>query len=364
MARKLRVGVVFGGRSGEHDVSLRSAQTIMRAMDPDRFEIVPIGITREGRWLVGGDPLAALAASARLPLATGSTGDGAAISRAGSPTALDVADGSWTAGVDVLFPALHGPFGEDGTIQGMLELADVPYVGAGVLASALLMDKVVSRRLFQDAGLPLAPWTWVLRRDWEREPDAVRERIAQEIGFPCFVKPANLGSSVGVSKAHDQDELSAALTDAARYDRKIVIERGLNVRELEVSILGNDDPVASVVGEIVPANEYYDYHAKYVDDRSELHIPASITPEQAATVQALAIAAYRLADCAGMARADFFLDVDSGAILLNELNTIPGFTASSMYPRLWEASGLPLRDLVSRLIDLALERYGEHRDRD
>lgn len=367
MTRRLRVGVIFGGRSGEHDVSLRSAQAIMRALDPDRFELVPIGITREGRWITGGDPLRELAAGSRLPLAPPQPGEPAESRAAsGAPArvegmSLDVRGAGWTQGIDVLFPVLHGPFGEDGTVQGLFELADIPYVGAGVLASSVSMDKAVAKRLFAQAGLPQAPWICVLRRDWRREPERVAERVAAEIGFPCFTKPANLGSSVGVVKVHDAGELAAGLDEAARHDRKIVVEAAINARELEVSVLGNDDVLTSVVGEIVPCNEFYDYSAKYIDDSSELLIPAPIEPRQAEAVREIAAEAFRVVDAAGMARVDFFVDRETNALYLNEINTIPGFTAISMYPKLWEASGLPFRDLVTRLIELAIERHRERR---
>ena len=245
-------------------------------------------------------------------------------------------------------------------MQGFLELSDIPYVGSGVLASSLGMDKIVSRQLFAQVGLPLARWTWLLRRDWRRDPDAVAARIEREIGFPCFTKPANLGSSVGISKVHHAGELAAALDDAAHWDRKIIVEEGLDARELEVSVLGNDDPVCSVVGEIVPANEFYDYDAKYVDEDSQLLIPAPIPVELADELRAMAVRAFKALDGAGLARVDFFLERPSGRLYLNELNTIPGFTATSMYPRLWEASGLPFPELVTRLVELAVERYGEH----
>lgn len=361
MARRLRVGVIFGGRSGEHDVSLRSAQAIMNALESDRFDLVPIGITRQGRWLTGGDPLLRLAANSALPL------PGVTLDRQNSShlpenvedQSLDPTDSEWASGVDVLFPVLHGPFGEDGTVQGMLELSNIPYVGSGVLASSLAMDKIVSKQIFTQLGLPVAPWIWVLRRDWERDPDAISARIEAELGYPCFVKPANLGSSVGISKVRHQGELANAMAEAAHHDRKILIEQGLNARELEVSVLGNDDPVTSVVGEIVPSNEFYDYHAKYVDDRSELLIPAPIDPEISEEVRRMAVEAFKAIDGAGMARVDFFLERETGAIYLNEINTIPGFTAISMYPKLWEASGLPFQELVARLIELAVERHRE-----
>jgi D-alanine-D-alanine ligase len=360
MPRRIRLGVIFGGRSGEHDVSLRSAEAIMNAVDPDRFEVVPIGIARDGRWITGADPLHQLADCSRLPLVGPNTepGDLSVPAREEHVT-LDVRSSAWARDVDVLFPVLHGPWGEDGTVQGLLELANVPYVGAGVLASAVAMDKITSKQVFERAGLPIAPWTWVLRRDWQRDPDRVAEHIDREIGFPCFVKPANLGSSVGISKVHHAGELAGAMNEAAQHDRKIVIEKGLDARELEVSVLGNDDPVTSVVGEIVPANEFYDYDAKYVSDDSKLIIPAPIAAEQSEEVRAIAAQAFKTVDAAGMARSDFFLERPTGKIFLNEINTIPGFTKASMYPLLWEASGLPFRDLVTRLIELAVERHGE-----
>lgn len=362
MARRIRIGVIFGGRSGEHDVSLRSAEAIMNAIDRERFDVVPIGIARDGRWITGGDPLRQLAGFSSLPLARpgGETeADGASVPACVEGVALDVRSSQWSRDVDVLFPVLHGPWGEDGTVQGMLELANVPYVGAGVLASAVGMDKITSKQLFERADLPVAPWTWVLRRDWRRDPDSVAAKVEREIGFPCFAKPANLGSSVGISKVHHGGELGAALDEAARHDRKIIIEKGLDARELEVSVLGNDDPVTSVVGEIIPSNEFYDFEAKYVDDDSELIVPATATPDQSEQLRTLAVRAFKAIDAAGMARVDFFLERASGTIYLNEINTIPGFTQASMYPRLWEASGLSFRDLVTRLVELAIERHAE-----
>uniref|UniRef100_A0A7C3AQX3 D-alanine--D-alanine ligase n=1 Tax=Thermorudis sp. TaxID=1969470 RepID=A0A7C3AQX3_9BACT len=363
MSRKIRVGVIFGGRSGEHDVSLRSAQAVMRAIDRERFEVIPIGITREGRWLVGGDPLRALAERSRLPLEL-EPGEAEELGEIGLPArlgsqSLAVTEPSWTRTVDVVFPVLHGPNGEDGTVQGLLELADIPYVGCGVLASAVAMDKPTAKRLFAQAGLPVARWFALTWREWVRDPGAVARRVERELGYPCFVKPANLGSSVGVTKVHAPEELPAAIEEANRYDRKIVIEEAIDARELEVSVLGNDDPIASIVGEIVPSREFYDYEAKYVDDRSQLLIPAPITEEQAETARSMAVAAFKAIDAAGMARVDFFLERPTGRILVNEINTIPGFTAISMYPKLWEASGLSFRDLVTRLIELALERHQE-----
>lgn len=357
--RPIRVGVMFGGRSGEHDVSLRSAEAIMRAMDPTRFEVVPIGITREGSWLVGGDPLHKLAETSRLALADGVAHEEPQPEQR-SAKQLDVAEADWVQGIDVVFPALHGPMGEDGSIQGFFELAGIPYVGAGVLSSAVSMDKDVAKRLFLQAGLPVPPWIVVTRKEWQHRPAEVAERVGQEVGYPCFTKPANLGSSVGITKVHAAAELAGAMEEATRHDRKIVIEQGVDARELEISVLGNDELISSVVGEILPANEFYDFDAKYVDEGSELLIPAPITPEQSDLVRSYALQAFRAVEASGMARVDFFLDRQTDRILLNEINTIPGFTAISMYPKLWEASGLPFADLVNRLIELAVERAAEH----
>jgi D-alanine-D-alanine ligase len=353
---RVRVAVLFGGQSSEHDVSLRSAQTVMGALDPARYEVIPIGITREGHWLSGGDPFAALTAASPLF----AIGDGSAA----SPSAV-VADSAvpavFAGGFDVVFPVLHGPMGEDGTVQGLLELTGAPYVGAGVLGSALAMDKALAKTVLAQEGLPQAAWRLVMRKEWERDPDAVTAWVGEIIGYPCFVKPSNMGSSVGVVKAHDPSELPAAMREACRFDRRILIEQGIDGRELEISVLGNDEPIASVVGEIVPCNEFYDYDAKYVDDRSELLVPAPIDRGTMAEIQEMAIAAFRALDLAGMARIDFFMDRKTDQIYLNEVNTIPGFTAISMYPRLWQASGMPLPELVDRLIGLALERSLERR---
>ncbi|MEA2595128.1 MAG: D-alanine-D-alanine ligase [Thermomicrobiales bacterium] len=360
---KVRVAVLFGGQSDEHDVSLRSALTIMGALDPSKYEVMPIGITREGRWLAGGDPIAQLTANSPLfALTDGATAPGQ------SPVDPGVEPGGalpavLSGDVDVVFPVLHGPMGEDGTVQGMLELANVPYVGAGVLGSAVAMDKAVAKTILAQAGVPQVPWLTVLRRDWEREPDVIAQRVAETLGFPCFTKPANLGSSVGIAKVHGPEELAAGMNEAARFDRKIVVEQGVDARELEISVLGNDEPVASVAGEIVPSNEFYDYHAKYVDDRSALLIPADIPKETLAEMQRLAVAAFRALDLAGMARVDFFLERGTDRLYVNEINTIPGFTSISMYPMLWGASGVPIAELVDRLVDLAVERHGERRRR-
>ncbi|HEX5505928.1 MAG TPA: D-alanine--D-alanine ligase family protein [Thermomicrobiales bacterium] len=369
--RKIRVGVVFGGQSGEHDVSLRSARAVMGALDPARYEVVPLGITREGQWLAGGDPLRRLESHSDLARLEGRAQEGEGEAVAGECRALvgtatpPVFDRQGAPGgpVDVIFPVLHGPHGEDGTLQGLLELANVPYVGAGVLASALAMDKAVVKTLLAQVDIPQAPYAVVLRRDWQRDAGAVEERVAREIGYPCFVKPANMGSSVGISKVHHEGELPAALDLAAAYDRKLVVEKGITGRELEISVLGNDDPIASVISEIHPAHEFYDYEAKYVDDGTTFTVPARIPEATAERLRDYALRAFKALDCAGMARVDFFLEAGTDQLLLNEINTIPGFTQISQYPRMWEASGLPFGELVERLLELALERYADKQNR-
>ena len=367
----LRVGVIFGGRSGEHEVSLASAASVMRALAEAGHQVVPVGIARDGRWLTGGDPLGTLAAEARVALpaadATGSVKK-ALVERAGSapvagaPLAHLAEAGGLPTGLrrelDVVFIMLHGPYGEDGTIQGVLELADLPYVGAGVTASAVGMDKAAMKGLFRAHGLPVVEYVVVLRREWRARPAAVAARLATAPGFPCFVKPSNLGSSVGISKVRTAADLPAAMDEAARHDRKLLVERAVVGREIEVSVLGNDEPRASLPGEILYAGEWYDYETKYAEGQATLRVPAPLAPELERRFQELALAAFRAIDAAGMARVDFFLEGDR--ILVNEINTIPGFTNTSVYARLWEASGLPYVELVSRLIDLALER---HRDR-
>lgn len=362
MRGKIRVAVVFGGQSGEHDVSLRSAQAILRHIDRERFDVVPIGITRDGHWLIGGDPLKELAARSRLPLEPELTEEAADLKQ-GAPQQLLIPEPILAGSVDVVFPVLHGPYGEDGTIQGLLELAGVPYVGCGVLASAVAMDKPTAKRLFASVGLDQARWLAFTHHEWQCRQEDLIGRIERELGYPCFVKPANLGSSVGVSKARGRAELVKAVELAARYDRRILVEEAIDARELEVSVLGNEEPIASIVGEIVPSREFYDYEAKYIDSNSQLLIPAPISEEQAETVRRMAIEAFRVIDGAGMARVDFFLERPTGRILVNEVNTIPGFTAISMYPKLWEASGLCFRDMITRLIELALERHQEQRRR-
>ena len=370
MKRRIRVGVLFGGKSGEHEVSLLSAQSVIRALDKTKYEVIPIGITKEGRWLTRGDPMKALTGGAVTIadlLGTPSIVEPESSISLPVPRRRELIPGVQADGipeVDVIFPVLHGPFGEDGTIQGLLELAGIPYVGAGVLASAVGMDKAVMKDVFRAHGLLVARYIVIFRREWERDPEGVMDRIEREIGFPCFVKPANLGSSVGVSRVKRREELPAALAEAARYGRKMLAERAIPAaREIEVSVLGNEDPIASVPGEVIPAGEFYDYAAKYLDDRTQLVIPAPLDEALAERIRSLALEAFRAIDACGMARVDFLLSRETGELVVNEINTIPGFTAVSMYPRLWEASGLPYPALLDRLIELALERYRD-RQRD
>ncbi len=388
--KKLRVGVLFGGRSGEHEVSLLSAASVLNAIDKKKYEVVPIGITKEGRWVTASHAERLLTGDAatdpeprHLRAGDPQTTSVAAVLAKGEgvvvppmpghdhsslvPFETDAAQVHATANsinVDVIFPVLHGTFGEDGTIQGLLELADIPYVGAGVLGSAAGMDKDVMKRLFRDAGLPIVKHVTVLRSAWREQPKKARKLIEGALKYPVFVKPANLGSSVGISKGHDSSELAAAMDEAAQFDRKLVIEQGVGgkngkAREIECSVLGNDNPMASVPGEIVPIKEFYDYDAKYLVEGSQPIIPAKLPKGKLKEVQRLAIAAFQAVDCAGLARVDFLMDPRSGKIYVNEINTMPGFTSISMYPKLWAASGLTYSELIDRLILFGLERHGE-----
>jgi D-alanine-D-alanine ligase len=361
--RRVRVAVMFGGQSDEHDVSIRSARTVMNAIDQERYEVVPIGITREGGWIVEGDPMAALVqASDQLSLADGDGADAVGDVEAVAPVtgALALTNGGQQP-IDVVFPVLHGPFGEDGTIQGLLEIAGVPYVGSGVLGSAVAMDKAMTKLVLTQAGIPQLPWQLINRADIQADVELVADRVAEAIGFPCFTKPANLGSSVGISKVVSRADLVSALNEAAYYDRRIVVERGVDAREIEMSVLGNEDPIASVAGEIVPRGEFYDYSAKYIDDTTELIVPAKLDGGLLGFLQEMAIDAFRALDLAGLARVDFFVERGTDQVYLNEVNTLPGFTSISMYPMLWEASGIPIPELVDRLVGLALERYGQRK---
>ncbi|HEX9760864.1 MAG TPA: D-alanine--D-alanine ligase family protein [Candidatus Acidoferrales bacterium] len=352
--KRLRVGVLFGGRSGEHEVSLASAASVIRALDPEKYEVVPIGITKDGRWLAGSG------AQKLLPEVLKS---GRRIVLPADPNAATLVpmdeDRSGGMRVDVIFPVLHGTFGEDGTVQGLLDLAGLPYVGAGVIGSAVGMDKEMQKRLFLQARLPVADFYAFQRREWERDRAAVLKAISRKFKFPVFVKPATLGSSVGMTKVKKAAELPAALDLAAEFAQKILVERAVKAREIEVAVLGNDDPRASIPGEIVPHREYYDYTAKYLEEGTRLIIPAKLKKDQVKKFQELAVRVFRAVECLGMARVDFFLERGTGTIYANEINTIPGFTSISMYPKLWEATGIPYPQLIDRLIELALDQHRE-----
>ena len=386
--KRLRVGILFGGRSGEHEVSLLSAASVLEAIDKSKYEVVPIGITKEGRWVTAlhaenllrgksseenvrashlraGDPQATTTAAVLA------AGDGiivppmpAAESLVPFESTAPAPAGAEAVQVDIIFPVLHGTFGEDGTIQGLLELADIAYVGAGVLGSAAGMDKDVMKRLFADAGLPLVRHATVLRREWQNNASKICKLIESKLKYPVFVKPANLGSSVGITKVHGRGELPAAMDQAGGYDRKIIVEQGVGgkrgkAREIECSVLGNDDAQASIAGEIIPGKEFYDYAAKYLDEGSELIIPAKLSKRRMKEVQEMAIAAFQSVDCSGLARIDFLLDPKTDKLYLNEINTMPGFTSISMYPKLWAASGVEYPKLIDRLVQLALERHAD-----
>src|SRR5580692_7215826 len=352
--KRLRIGVLFGGRSGEHEVSLASAASVIRGLDPDKYEALPIGITKEGHWLIG--------ASAQKMLPEVLKGGQRVMMTADPSDAVLVRlDGSGGGQrIDVVFPVMHGTYGEDGTIQGLLDLAGLPFVGAGVLGSAVGMDKDVAKKLLQVAKIPVVPWVTIHRYEWEKNPKQVQKTIESKFKYPVFVKPAALGSSVGMTKVHSRAELAPALNLASEFAMKILVEKSVVAREIEVSVIGNNDPKASIPGEIVPHREFYDYTAKYLEDGTQLLIPAKLKTAQIKTIQKLAVQAFRALELSGMARVDFFLEKRTGGkLFLNEVNTIPGFTSISMYPKLWEASGIPFRQLIDRLIGLALEQHAE-----
>ncbi len=354
MASPLRVGILFGGRSAEHEVSVVSAQGVMGAIDRERFQVVPLGVTRDGAWLTPNETQDALAAvnAERLAALTGPVAAG--VIRPQVLAALGE--------LDVVFPLVHGAFGEDGSFQGFLEILDVAYVGAGVAGSAVGMDKALQQMVFRQAGLPVPQSLVVTAGRWQEEGPAQARDVEGHIGYPCFVKPANGGSSIGTSKVRSREDLADAMTEAFRFDRKVLVEQAIEGRQVECAVLGNDHPQASPLGEIVFTREFYDYVAKYEDPTTRLIIPAELSPEAADGLKAIAIDAFQAIDCAGMGRVDFFLAAD-GQPYLNEVNTIPGFTPVSMYPKLWEAAGLSYRDLITRLIELGLERYGERQRR-
>jgi D-alanine-D-alanine ligase len=393
MKKKQRIGILFGGRSGEHEVSLLSAASILKAIDKKKYEVIPIGITKEGSWVTASDAQALLAGrqepeNPRLAGDPAATPTAAVIKKGEAviippipaeslqplqlSASAELARSRPALDLDVIFPVLHGTFGEDGTIQGLFELADIAYVGSGVLGSAAGMDKAAMKRLFSAAGLPQTPWLSLLRSEWRANPRACTKKIEAALKYPIFVKPANLGSSVGISKVHDRSELAAAMDLAASFDRKLVIEQGVGgqgakPRELEVAVLGNDSPEASVVGEIVPGAEFYDYEAKYLSDSSVPIIPAKLTAAESKQIRQMAVEAFKACDCAGLARVDFLMEPAAKGkknsrkprIFLNEINTLPGFTSISMYPKLWGATGLPYKQLIDRLIQLATERHRE-----
>ncbi len=365
MAKKLRVGVVFGGRNSEHEVSLKSARSVMQALDGDKYEVVPIGVAKDGRWVWGGDPLLALEEAADPRLLNHTPEPGVVT----STTALVQTSGRLpgeaapVGRLDVIVPVLHGLYGEDGALQGLLELAGVPYVGCGVLAAAVGMDKGVMKAAFAAAGLPHVPYHLFRRSDWERDRSAVIEQIEGALQYPVFTKPANAGSSIGVSKCRDRAELEAGLDLAALHDRRLIVEQGITAREIEVAVLGNDELEASICGEVVPAHEWYDYADKYLEGLTGYLIPAPIDKTLSDRIRRMAVGAFKAIDGAGLARVDFLLEKATGTVFLNEINTFPGFTAGSMYPKLWAASGLPYNALLDRLIELAIERYGDQRVR-
>jgi D-alanine-D-alanine ligase len=359
--RKRRIGLIFGGRSGEHEVSLASAKSVIANLDHEKYEVVPIAITKTGAWLLGTDPQALLEAGQD----TQSEATATTVTLTGDPNVrrlIPLESGEQlheNGALDVIFPVMHGTTGEDGALQGLLEMANVPYVGCGVLGSALGMDKEKMKMIFQTIGLPIVDYLVYRRHEWERSPEAVMDAIEQRLGYPNFIKPANLGSSVGINKAHNRAELEHAMNVAAEYDRKIVIEKGINCRELECAVLGNDEPIVSVVGEVAASSEFFDYNAKYIDNKSEITIPAAIPQDTAQEIRRQALQAFLALDLSGLARVDFFLEKETGQVYMNEVNTLPGFTQVSMYPMLWEASGIPYSELLDRLIELGIERHAD-----
>lgn len=350
----MRIGVIFGGKSGEHEVSIVSAASIMKAMDKEKYEIVPIGITKDGRWFTGKNVLEVFREGkyeGLVPIALHTD--------PGNKGFLELDEGARHEKLDLVFPVLHGPYGEDGTIQGLLEMMNIPYVGCGVLASALCMDKLMTKAVLENAGVLTVPYLAVSRKVYTHEAETISNKIAQQINFPCFVKPANMGSSVGITKVKHFRDLEAAILEAMKYDRKILVEKGIDAREIEVAVLGNDDAEASECGEIIVGGEFYDYHDKYVDGKSSTRIPADLPNDVAEKIRKMCVKAYKLLDCCGLARVDSFIDRQTGDIYLNEINTMPGFTSISMYPKMWEASGLNYAKLIDRLIELALERFDD-----
>lgn len=367
MNKKLQVGIIFGGKSGEHEVSIQSAKSVISSLDSDKYQVHPIVISKSGHWFWGATANLALelgqADADHLRFITSNPIDSNHDVKTQSLKMINQNDAieptQLSENLDVVIPLLHGSYGEDGSIQGMLELLDIPYVGAGILASAVGLDKVFMKTIFAAAGLPQVKFTSYTRNKWSVSPDIVVEEIETNIGYPCFVKPANLGSSVGISKVKNRDQLKNAMDLAAKYDRKLIVEEGLDVREIEIAVLGNECPEASVPGEVQSSNEFYDYEAKYLTGESMLIIPAPVTEEQTEEIKKLAIQAFQAVDCSGLARVDFFIEKTTNKILINEINTMPGFTEYSMYPKLWEATGLSYSTLIDRLLQYAMERHSE-----
>lgn len=360
--KKIRLGIIFGGKSVEHEVSIMSTRSIVSILDSDKYDIVPVGITKKGQWITTENPMELLSNNS---LDEGRKASGIFI---GDPEKTGLVSFYHKAEqlvldlkekVDIIFPVLHGTHGEDGTIQGLFEMADIPYVGCGVLASSLGMDKAIARKVFRQHNIPVVDDRVVLRKDWEKDSENILSELDGQFAYPCFVKPVSLGSSVGVSKARNKSELEEAINIAFKFDRRVLIEEGIHAREIECSVLGNDDPIASIPGEIVPGKEFYDYEAKYLDSGSKLYIPADIPRDIARKIQEYSIESFKALECSGMARVDFFLEKNTNKIYLNEVNTIPGFTKISMYPKMLEASGVSYKELVNRLIELGLERHRE-----
>lgn len=378
MNRKRRIAVVFGGQSSEHEVSRVSAESVIRNISKDKFDIIMIGITKDGRWLGYDGPVDKLGSGEWQAIAEENSKSSnipgmlpkESLSNENQNMPVQVSARSIfkaagaeneQKGIDAVFPVLHGCNGEDGTIQGLFELAGIPYVGPGVLASALGMDKIYSKIVFEKEGIPQGKYLAFTRKQIERDFDSINAKVEEILSYPCFVKPSNAGSSVGVGKAHDRKELLEHLLNAAKYDRKVLVEEFIDGREIECAVLGNDDPIASTVGEVVPCNEFYDYKAKYIDNNSEVIIPANLPQHTISEIREYAVRAFKSLDCAGLSRVDFFVHRKTGKVYINEINTLPGFTSISMYPKLWEASGIPYSELIERLIDLSIERFEDNR---
>ncbi len=366
LKKKKNVAIVFGGKSGEHEVSLMSATSVLKAIDKEKYNIIKIGITKDGSWMLYKGPVDKIESGEwekiSNKLLKENTQDNIFSVVPLGNTHIDQVPFNLSEQIDVIFPVLHGPHGEDGTIQGLFEMADIPYVGAGVLASSVGMDKVYSKIIFKQVGLPMGQYMIIMRKKLLKNKEECINIIEKSFEYPVFIKPANLGSSVGISKVSNKKELMTGLMEAAKYDRKILVEEFIDCREIECAVLGNDEPIPSVVGEILPSHEFYDYESKYFDDgKSKLIIPADVPEKVSEEIRTMAVEAYKAIDCSGLARVDFFIEKSTNKVYINELNTMPGFTKYSMYPMLWQATGLEYKDLIDKLIELAEERYGEKR---